>query len=53
MVISAHRMLPAYSQAALVLARASRLSRDRLETAFEATSTTSPGQAHHARPLPG
>jgi arginine decarboxylase len=45
MVISAHKMLPAYSQAALVLAQTGRLSRDRLETAFDATTTTSPAGA--------
>jgi len=45
MVISAHKMLPAYSQAALVLAREGYLSPGRLETAFEATSTTSPAGA--------
>lgn len=45
MVISAHKMLPAYSQAALVLARVGRLDAGRLETAFEATSTTSPAGA--------
>jgi lysine decarboxylase len=42
MVISAHKMLPAYSQAALVLARHGYLPADRLETAFDATTTTSP-----------
>jgi lysine decarboxylase len=45
MVISAHKMLPAYSQAALVLAREGYLSPGRLETAFDATSTTSPAGA--------
>ncbi|HEY2577712.1 MAG TPA: DegT/DnrJ/EryC1/StrS family aminotransferase, partial [Streptosporangiaceae bacterium] len=45
MVISAHKMLPAYSQAALVLARGGYLSPGRLETAFDATSTTSPAGA--------
>jgi len=45
MVISAHKMLPAYSQAALVLAREGYLSPDRLETAFDATTTTSPAGA--------
>jgi lysine decarboxylase len=45
MVVSAHKMLPAYSQAALVLARGGRLPAERLETAFEATSTTSPAGA--------
>ena len=41
-VTSAHKALPAYTQAALVLARTERLDRDRLERAFEATHTTSP-----------
>jgi arginine decarboxylase len=45
MVISAHKMLPAYSQAALVLAREGYLDPARLETAFDATSTTSPAGA--------
>jgi arginine decarboxylase len=42
MVISAHKALPAYTQAALVLARTERLNRSRLDRAFEATHTTSP-----------
>jgi arginine decarboxylase len=42
MVTSAHKMLPAYSQAALVLARTERLDKSRLDAAFEATNTTSP-----------
>jgi lysine decarboxylase len=45
MVTSAHKMLPAFSQAALVLARTGRIDRDRLERAFEATHTTSPSAA--------
>jgi arginine decarboxylase len=45
MVISAHKMLPAYSQAALALARQGYLSPSRLEAAFDATSTTSPAGA--------
>jgi lysine decarboxylase len=45
MVVSAHKMLPAYSQAALVLARGDRLPPGRLETAFDATTTTSPAGA--------
>lgn len=45
MVISAHKMLPAYSQAALALAREGYLSASRLEAAFDATSTTSPAGA--------
>ena len=42
MVTSAHKALPAYTQAALVLARTERLDRARLERAFDATHTTSP-----------
>ncbi len=42
LVTSAHKALPAYTQAALVMARTQRLDRDRLERAFEATHTTSP-----------
>ena len=46
MVTSAHKTLPAWSQAALLLARTTRtgglLDPDRLERAFEATVTTSP-----------
>jgi arginine decarboxylase len=45
MVTSAHKMLPAFSQASLLLARRDRLSADRLERAFEATHTTSPSGA--------
>jgi lysine decarboxylase len=45
LVTSAHKMLPAYSQAALVLARTDRIDRDRLDRAFEATHTTSPAGA--------
>ncbi|MGN6331664.1 MAG: aminotransferase class I/II-fold pyridoxal phosphate-dependent enzyme [Motilibacteraceae bacterium] len=45
MVTSAHKMLPAFSQAALVLARTERLDADRLARAFEATHTTSPSAA--------
>ena len=44
-VTSAHKTLPAYSQAALVLARTERLEADRLDRAFEATHTTSPAGA--------
>lgn len=44
-VTSAHKMLPAYSQAALVLARGDRIDHDRLDRAFEATHTTSPAGA--------
>jgi lysine decarboxylase len=42
MVTSAHKALPAYTQAALVLARTERLDPARLERAFDATHTTSP-----------
>jgi arginine decarboxylase len=45
MVISAHKALPAYSQAALVLARTEQLSASRLQRAFEALHTTSPAGA--------
>jgi len=45
MVISAHKTLPSYGQAALVLARTGHLSPSRLETAFDATTTTSPAGA--------
>ena len=45
LVTSAHKTLPAYSQAALVLARTERLDADRLERAVEATQTTSPAGA--------
>ncbi len=45
LVTSAHKMLPAYTQAALVLARTERLDPARLQSAFEATNTTSPAGA--------
>ncbi|HEX2704925.1 MAG TPA: hypothetical protein VHM65_04140 [Candidatus Lustribacter sp.] len=45
MVTSAHKMLPAYSQAALVLTRGPRIDRARLDAAVEATATTSPAGA--------
>jgi arginine decarboxylase len=45
LVTSAHKMLPAYSQAALVLARTERLDPARLQSAFDATHTTSPAGA--------
>jgi arginine decarboxylase len=45
MVISAHKTLPAYSQAALVLARTDRIDAARLDRAFEASHTTSPAGA--------
>ncbi len=41
-VTSAHKLLPAYSQGAIVLARGERVDLDRLDAAFEATHTTSP-----------
>src|ERR1700733_9922078 len=42
MVTSAHKALPAYTQASLVMARTERLDPARLERAFDATHTTSP-----------
>src|SRR5262249_40767045 len=42
LVTSAHKVLPAYTQGALVLARTARLDLARLERAFDATHTTSP-----------
>jgi arginine decarboxylase len=42
MVMSAHKTLAAWSQAAVVVARTDRLDRDRLERGFEAGFTTSP-----------
>ena len=47
MVTSAHKVLPAYTQGALVLARtdAGRLDAARLHRSFEATHTTSPAGA--------
>jgi lysine decarboxylase len=45
MVTSAHKVLPAYTQGALVLARTDRLEAARLDRAFEATHTTSPAGA--------
>jgi lysine decarboxylase len=44
-VTSAHKMLPAISQAAIVLARTQRLDAGRLGRAFDATHTTSPAGA--------
>jgi len=41
-VTSAHKTLPAYSQASLILARTERLDRDRLDRAFDVGNTTSP-----------
>ena len=45
MVTSAHKTLPAWSQAALVLARTERVDAARLEAGVEATATTSPAGA--------
>lgn len=45
MVTSAHKTLPAWSQAALVLARTERIDPARLEAGVEATATTSPAGA--------
>ncbi len=45
MVTSFHKTLPAYSQGAVLVARTERLDAARLERAFDATHTTSPGGA--------
>jgi arginine decarboxylase len=45
MVTSAHKTLPAWSQAALVLARTDRIDAGRLQAGVEATATTSPAGA--------
>jgi arginine decarboxylase len=45
MVVSAHKTLPSWSQAALVLARTERIDPARLDAAVEATQTTSPAGA--------
>lgn len=45
MVVSAHKTLPAYSQACVILARGERLSPSRLDRGFDATHTTSPAGA--------
>ena len=45
MVTSAHKTLPAWSQAALILARTDRLDPARLDAGVEATATTSPAGA--------
>jgi arginine decarboxylase len=45
MVTSAHKALPAWSQAALVLARTERVDAARLDAGVEATATTSPAGA--------
>ncbi|GAB3591879.1 aminotransferase class I/II-fold pyridoxal phosphate-dependent enzyme [Angustibacter peucedani] len=44
-VTSAHKTLPAWSQAALVLARTERVDAARLDAGVEATATTSPSGA--------
>ncbi|RYU09878.1 aminotransferase class I/II-fold pyridoxal phosphate-dependent enzyme [Nocardioides iriomotensis] len=44
-VTSAHKSLPAWSQAALVLARTGRVDAARLDAGVEATATTSPAGA--------
>jgi arginine decarboxylase len=45
LVTSAHKTLPAWSQAGIVLARVERIDAARLDAAFEATHTTSPAGA--------
>jgi arginine decarboxylase len=45
MITSAHKTLPAFSQASLLLARTERLDPDRLVRGFEASFTTSPAGA--------
>ena len=45
MVVSAHKTLPSWSQAALVLARSDRIDPARLDAGVEATQTTSPAGA--------
>lgn len=45
LVTSVHKLLPGYSQAALVLARTERLDPGRLDRGFEASNTTSPAGA--------
>jgi arginine decarboxylase len=45
MVVSAHKTLPAFSQASVVAASTERLDVDRLERAFEAAHTSSPAGA--------
>jgi arginine decarboxylase len=41
MITSAHKVLPAYSQAAVIAARTERLDGDRLDRAFDVLTTTS------------
>jgi arginine decarboxylase len=45
MVVSAHKTLPSWSQAALVLAQGDRIDPARLDAGVEATQTTSPAGA--------
>ena len=45
MVTSAHKTLPAWSQAAIILANTERIDASRLDAAVEATATTSPAGA--------
>ncbi len=45
MIVSAHKTLPAWSQAAFVLARTDRIDLARLDAGVEATATTSPAGA--------
>ena len=45
MVISAHKTLPSFSQASLILARTGRLDASRLERGFDVAHTTSPSGA--------
>ncbi len=45
MVTSAHKTLPAWSQAALILAKTERIDPARLDAGVEATATTSPAGA--------
>ncbi|HEY7008642.1 MAG TPA: aminotransferase class V-fold PLP-dependent enzyme, partial [Jatrophihabitantaceae bacterium] len=45
LITSAHKTLPAYSQAAIVLARTSRLDAARLDRAVDLSATTSPSGA--------
>ncbi|HET8970885.1 MAG TPA: aminotransferase class V-fold PLP-dependent enzyme, partial [Candidatus Nanopelagicales bacterium] len=45
MILSAHKTLPAFSQASLLVARTGRLAADRLERGFDAGHTTSPAGA--------
>jgi lysine decarboxylase len=45
MVVSAHKTLPAWSQAAMVFVQGDRIDRTRLDAGVEATHTTSPAGA--------